>query len=68
MLAKLTPDELDGLIDDGSIKGGMIPKASACSLAVRRGVKAAQIVDGRLAHVVLQALVGESEIGTTVSS
>jgi hypothetical protein len=53
LIRQTTADELDELIADGTIAGGMIPKVSSCIRAVRHGVNRAHILDGRIAHVLL---------------
>jgi acetylglutamate kinase len=45
--------EIDGLLADGTITGGMIPKVETCVSALKAGVKAAHILDGRIPHVLL---------------
>ncbi|MFM2115799.1 MAG: acetylglutamate kinase, partial [Actinomycetota bacterium] len=51
LISKLTATELKGLLGDGTIAGGMIPKAESCLEAVQLGVPAVHILDGRVAHV-----------------
>jgi acetylglutamate kinase len=48
------------------ITGGMIPKVETCIDAVRRGVKGAVIVDGRMPHVCLLELFTKAGVGTLV--
>jgi acetylglutamate kinase len=64
MARQLDPDEAHAWIEDGVISGGMIPKAEACLQALA-GTQGAQIVDGRRAHVLLEALAEPNHIGTT---
>jgi acetylglutamate kinase len=66
LIRQTTADELDELIADGTINGGMIPKVSSCIRAVRNGVNRAHILDGRIAHVLLLELFTDSGIGTMV--
>ena len=61
-----TPDELDALMTDGSIAGGMIPKVESCVQAVRHGVRRAHILDGRIPHVLLLEIFTDEGIGTMV--
>jgi acetylglutamate kinase len=51
---------------DGVIKGGMIPKMQCCVEAVRRGVKRAHIIDGRIAHSILIEMLSDEGIGTMI--
>ena len=66
LIRQTTADELDRLIRDGTIAGGMIPKVASCQQAVRNGVERAHILDGRIAHVLLLELFTDDGIGTMV--
>jgi acetylglutamate kinase len=68
LIRQTTADELDRLVDDGTIAGGMIPKVTSCTHAVRHGVHNAHILDGRIAHVLLLEIFTDSGIGTMVKS
>jgi acetylglutamate kinase len=58
-VAQLTIQEAEGLIRDGTITGGMIPKVATCLTAVIGGVEAAVIIDGRVPHAILLELFAE---------
>ena len=64
LIRQTTPDELDALMADGTIAGGMIPKVESCVHAVRHGVRRAHILDGRIPHVLLLELFTDAGIGT----
>ena len=49
---------------DGIISGGMIPKVDCCVDAVRRGVRRATIIDGRIPHSILIELFSDEGLGT----
>lgn len=66
LIRQTTPDELDALMADGTIAGGMIPKVESCVHAVRNGVRRAHILDGRIPHVLLLELFTDAGIGTMV--
>ncbi|HVB05872.1 MAG TPA: acetylglutamate kinase [Acidimicrobiales bacterium] len=66
VIGRLGAAELAGLIADGSVNEGMIPKAAACAQAVRNGVASAHILDGRVAHALLVELFTEEGVGTMV--
>ena len=66
LIRQTTADELDALIADGTIAGGMIPKVASCVSAVRNGVGGAHILDGRIAHVLLLEIFTDEGIGTMV--
>tara|TARA_Y100000746_G_scaffold59364_2_gene48113 strand:+ start:584 stop:1468 length:885 start_codon:yes stop_codon:yes gene_type:complete len=65
-ISEITSSDLQNLIDNGTISGGMIPKAQACLEAVQAGVGSAHMVDGRISHVILLELFTDSGIGTMV--
>ena len=68
LIHQTTPDELDQLVVDGVIAGGMIPKVESCVRAVRHGVRRAHILDGRIPHVLLLELFTDEGVGTMVRS
>ncbi|MHC8494822.1 acetylglutamate kinase [Thalassospira sp. SM2505] len=59
-------DHINAMIADGTIQGGMIPKTETCMDAVKNGVEAAVIVDGRAPHAVLLELFTERGAGTMI--
>ena len=61
-------DELEKLIDDGVLTGGMIPKIRSCTRAVRNGVSHAHILDGRVPHALLLEMLTRDGIGTMVTA
>ncbi len=67
LIRQTTPDELDSLMADGTIAGGMIPKVESCAHAVRHGVDRAHILDGRIPHVLLLEFFTDEGIGTMVA-
>ena len=58
--------ELDGLINDGTVVGGMIPKVRCCEDALRRGVAKTYIVDGRIEHSILLEMFTPEGVGTEI--
>ena len=66
VLSGLTSREVDALIADGTIYGGMLPKIRCALEAVQGGVKAAHIVDGRVEHAVLLELFTDEGVGTLI--
>jgi len=54
------------MIKSGAISGGMIPKVKSCLYALRKGIKSAHIIDGRLPHAILLELFTDHGIGTMV--
>src|ERR1700742_3652290 len=68
LIPKLTVAECRALIQQGIIKGGMIPKIETAIEAVENGVHAAVILDGRIPHVLLLELFTEHGAGTLITS
>jgi acetylglutamate kinase len=66
LLTGLNAGDVDSLIDDGTIHGGMLPKIACALSAVNSGVKAAHIIDGRVAHAVLVELFTDEGVGTLI--
>lgn len=66
LIPELTFDDIDRLIGTGVISGGMIPKVQNCVDAVRAGVKAAVILDGKQPHACLLEMFLTSGIGTLI--
>ncbi len=56
--------QVPGLIKDGIIQGGMIPKVDCCVEAVRNGVERTHILDGRIPHSILIEMLSDEGIGT----
>ena len=63
LLRFLKVSEVPKLMRDGVIKGGMIPKVDCCVEAVRKGVEAANIQDGRVKHSILIELLSKVGVG-----
>jgi acetylglutamate kinase len=66
LIPELTAEQARRLIEDGTIAGGMIPKVETCLLAIKEGVEAAVILDGRVPHAVLLELFAEGGAGTII--
>lgn len=64
LFSKVSIREARELTEDGTISGGMIPKADCCVRALAQGVKAAHIIDGRIPHALLLEILTDSGIGT----
>lgn len=68
LLSGLSAAQVDALIADGTIHGGMLPKIRCALGAVQAGVKAAHIIDGRVAHAVLLELFTDEGVGTLIKN
>ncbi|BCX82671.1 acetylglutamate kinase [Methylomarinovum caldicuralii] len=64
LLTGLTAAEVEKLIADGTISGGMIPKIRCALDAIAGGVRSVHIIDGRIEHAVLLELFTDRGIGT----
>jgi acetylglutamate kinase len=67
LIAQVDVDAVEGLIADGTVSGGMVPKLTGCARAVRHGVGSVHLVDGRLPHVLLLELFTDAGVGTMVT-
>jgi acetylglutamate kinase len=65
-LTGITPLQISGLIEDGTISGGMLPKVRCAVEAVEGGVRSAHIIDGRIPHAVLLEVFTDSGVGTLI--
>ncbi|KQB53471.1 acetylglutamate kinase [Pseudomonas endophytica] len=68
VLTGLTTAQVDGLIEDGTIYGGMLPKIRCALEAVQGGVTTAHIVDGRVPNAVLLEIFTDTGVGTLISN
>ncbi len=66
LLTGLSAKDVEGLIADGTIHGGMLPKIKCALDAVQSGVRAAHIVDGRVQHAVMLELFTDEGVGTLI--
>lgn len=68
VLTGLTTRQVDGLIEDGTIYGGMLPKIQCALDAVKGGVTSAHIIDGRVPHAVLLEIFTDEGVGTLITN
>jgi len=66
LISRMRLDELERMLKDGLLRGGMIPKAEAVLRALRGGVERAHIVDGSIEHAILLELFTDEGIGTMI--
>ena len=67
LVSHVTAGELQAMIDDGRLTGGMIPKIAAALHAVQHGVGSAHLLDGRVPHVLLLELFSDAGVGTMIT-
>ncbi len=65
-ISRITADQVDRLIEEGWIGGGMLPKLNNCTDAIRAGVNNVHILDGRLPHCLLLEIFTDEGIGTAI--
>ena len=68
VLTGLSTEEVDQLIADGVVTGGMLPKIRCALDAVKQGVVSAHIIDGRVPHAALLEIFTDEGIGTLISN
>ncbi|MEM8642762.1 MAG: acetylglutamate kinase [Cyanobacteria bacterium P01_G01_bin.54] len=66
LINRLDIQQARGLIDDGTVAGGMIPKVTCCVRSLAQGVKAAHILDGRIPHALLLEVLTDAGIGSMI--
>ncbi|MBI5198930.1 MAG: acetylglutamate kinase [Nitrospirae bacterium] len=68
LFSTLNKKEVETLIADGTITGGMLPKIEACFKALEKGVSKVHIIDGRVPHALLLEIFTKEGIGTEIVS
>ncbi|MDB5799415.1 MAG: argB [Rhodocyclales bacterium] len=68
LLTGLTPKQIDDLVEDGTLSGGMLPKISSAMDAARNGVRSVHIIDGRVEHCLLLEILTHHGVGTMIKS
>jgi acetylglutamate kinase len=68
LLTGVTPGDIDSLIEDGTVFGGMLPKITSALDAARSGVNSVHIIDGRVENAVLLEVLTDQGVGTLIRS
>lgn len=68
VLTGLSTEQVDALIEDGTIYGGMLPKIDCALNAVKSGVNSSHIIDGRVEHSCLLEIFTDEGVGTLISN
>jgi acetylglutamate kinase len=66
LIASLPRQDIEPLIVDGTLTGGMIPKVRCCEAALTRGVAKTYIIDGRVEHAILLEMFTREGVGTEI--
>ena len=67
-LTGLNTEQVDALIEDGTIYGGMLPKIQCALDAVKGGVRSAHIIDGRVNHSTMLEIFTDEGVGTLITN
>ena len=68
VLTGMSTQQVDDLIADGTIHGGMLPKIRCAQDAVKEGVTSSHIIDGRVPHAVLLEIFTDEGVGTLITN
>lgn len=68
LITGLTAKEIDKLIEDNSISGGMLPKINSALEAAKSGVESVHIIDGRVSNCLLLEVLTDQGVGTMIKS
>jgi len=66
LIAEITQADINNLIVEGIIAGGMLPKVEACMRAIEGGVNRTHIIDGRIGHSLLLEIFSDRGVGTLI--
>ena len=68
LLTGITPKDVDAMIVNGTLSGGMLPKIGSALDAARQGVKSVHIIDGRVEHALLLEILTDDGVGTLIKA
>jgi acetylglutamate kinase len=68
LLTGITPRDIDLMVADGTLSGGMLPKIGSALDAARSGVRSVHIIDGRVEHALLLEILTDEGVGTLIKS
>jgi len=68
LLTGVTPRDIDDMVAEGTLSGGMLPKISSALDAARSGVRSVHIIDGRVPHALLLEVLTDQGVGTLIRS
>lgn len=66
LIDRISVSELRKMIDDGTVTGGMVPKANSCIDAIERGINSVFVLNGTLPHSILLELFTDNGVGTMI--
>ncbi len=68
LITGITPKQIDDMVADGTLSGGMLPKIGSALDVARNGVKGVHIIDGRVEHALLLEILTDHGVGTMIKS
>jgi acetylglutamate kinase len=68
LVTGITPKQIDDMVADGTLSGGMLPKIGSALDAAKNGVKSVHIIDGRVEHALLLEILTDHGVGTMIKS
>ena len=68
VVTDVTPAQIDAMVAEGTLYGGMLPKINSALEAARNGVKSVHIIDGRVEHALLLEILTSHGFGTMIKS
>ncbi len=68
LITGITPKQIDEMVEDGTLSGGMLPKIGSALDAAKNGVKSVHIIDGRVEHALLLEILTDHGVGTMIKS
>ena len=66
LITGIKPNDIETLINDGTLSGGMLPKIESAMDAAKGGVNSAHIIDGRVEHALLLEILTNQGVGTLI--
>ncbi|WP_415036541.1 acetylglutamate kinase [Azonexus sp.] len=68
LITGITPSQIDAMVADGTLSGGMLPKIGSALDAARNGVNGVHIIDGRVEHALLLEILTDHGVGTMIKA
>ena len=68
LITDVTPKDIDQMVEDGTLSGGMLPKIGSALDAALNGVRSVHIIDGRVEHALLLEVLTNHGVGTMIRS
>jgi acetylglutamate kinase len=66
LITGIKPNDIETLINDGTLSGGMLPKIESAMDAAKGGVNSVHIIDGRVEHALLLEILTNQGVGTLI--